>query len=74
WFISSILATLSIGIIAFINKVFATLSIGIIAFINKVFAERKYDPRFSAMILSIVMFFISIPYLYLKEFIIILPQ
>ena len=35
----------------FVSAIFVTLSMGLVAFINKVFAERKYDQKFSSIIL-----------------------
>jgi len=46
----------------FINTLLVTLSIGIVAFVNKIFAQRKYDQKFSAMVLYGIMFLISLGY------------
>lgn len=51
----------------FIFSIVSTLLVGTIAFINKIFAERKYDPKFSAIILGFIMFFISFIYILLNE-------
>lgn len=40
--------------------IIVTLSIGIVAFINKIFAERKYDVKFSTLMLFVIMFFFSL--------------
>jgi len=47
----------------FIITLLTTISVGIVAFINKIFAERKYDERFSAMVLYGIVFFFSLIYL-----------
>ena len=47
----------------FTAALLVTISIGIVAFINKIFAERKYDERFSAMVLYGIMFAFSLVYL-----------
>ena len=35
----------------FVDTIFVTLAMGLVAFINKVFAERKYNQKFSSIIL-----------------------
>ena len=47
----------------FILSILVTVSVWIVAFINKIFAKRKYDQRFSAIILYGIMFLFSIIYL-----------
>jgi len=46
-----------------------TISIGIVAFTNKVFAEKQYDVRFSALVLYIIMFLISLWLWYFQWFV-----
>ena len=49
----------------FISSISITIAVWIVAFINKIFAERKYDQKFSAMILYGLMFIISLLYLFI---------
>ncbi len=47
----------------FLDAILVTIAVGSVAFVNKIFAERKYDQKFSAMILFGVMFIFSLIYL-----------
>ncbi len=47
----------------FILTILVTIAVGIVAFINKIFASRKYDQRFSTIILYGIMSFFALAYL-----------